>query len=636
MAAIWQDLVGNVAVVVLFIFAWAEGHKLLSGTARFWHRLTFALWFGAGAVATMLLAVQLSPGVYIDLRVTMISLAAYFGGPFAGLLAAAMAGAARYVLGGVGMVPGFISVGVALIAGVVAALARQRIQTPRHSPYLLALAAIAATFAVLVVIPQHLWPQAVLASIGPLALINGLTSLAAAYAIVRIGRYRDEQHLLRAALAQAPNYLYVKDVRSRFVAVNDAVAAFNGYKSVEEMIGTSDFELNEPARAEQLYSAEQALMQGGGARIDVEEELMGSNGESRWFVTSKRPILDSTGTTVGLVGVTRDISDHRRLEDALRASRDLLSHALAEMSDGVAMFDADGALTFSNDRYRISFPKTQHVRKVGVTLRTILEEVVRTGEQLGAPQSDPEKWIATVLGSLKSGGEEQVQLFNGRWLHIRTRVASDGGAMVVVSDATAIKEAEVELLGLTAQLRMLANTDGLTGLSNRRAFDQVLALEMAKCQQSSKDLALLMIDVDRFKAYNDLYGHPAGDHCLRRIGQCLSSIVTRNGEVAARYGGEEFAVILPGSDAGQANRLAEHVMAALAELAILHQGNNKGVVSVSIGIASAKTLGDEVEHLLARADGALYRAKANGRDRIEIATTEAGQDGRFPNLRGLN
>ena len=634
MATVWQDLVGNIAVVVLFIFAWAEGQKWLAGSARFWHQLAFALWFGAGAVSTMLLAVQLSPGVYIDLRVTMISLAAFFGGPFAGLLAAAMAGVARYAMGGAGMVAGLISIGVALIAGTVAALVRS--QAKVHSVHILALAAVFAPFTVLAVIPGERWSEAVLASVGPLALINGLTSLAAAYAIVRIGRYRDEQHLLRAALAQAPNYLYVKDVHSRFVAVNDAVAAFNGYKNVGEMIGESDFELNEPARAKELFHAEQALMQGGDALSDVEEQLVGSDGESRWFVTSKRPILDATGTTVGLVGVTRDISSHRKLEDELRASRDLLSHALAEMSDGVAMFNADGALTFSNDRYRSSFPRTHHVRKPGVTLRTILEEVVRTGEQLGAPQADAEGWIAAVLGSLKSGGEEQVQLFDGRWLHIRTRVASDGGAMVVVSDVTAIKKAETELLGLTAQLRTLASTDALTGLANRRAFDQVLALEMTKCQQLSKDLALLMIDVDHFKAYNDLYGHPAGDDCLRSIGQCLSSIVTRSGEVAARYGGEEFAVILPGVDTEQANRLAERIVVALEELALEHRGNSKGIVSVSVGIASAKTFSDDVEHLLARADGALYHAKANGRDRIEVAGSDLAMETRLPSPRFLN
>jgi diguanylate cyclase (GGDEF)-like protein/PAS domain S-box-containing protein len=495
-----------------------------------------------------------------------------------------MAGVARYAMGGAGMVAGLISIGVALIAGTVAALVRS--QAKVHSVHILALAAVFAPFTVLAVIPGERWSEAVLASVGPLALINGLTSLAAAYAIVRIGRYRDEQHLLRAALAQAPNYLYVKDVHSRFVAVNDAVAAFNGYKNVGEMIGESDFELNEPARAKKLFHAEQALMQGGDALSDVEEQLVGSDGESRWFVTSKRPILDATGTTVGLVGVTRDISSHRKLEDELRASRDLLSHALAEMSDGVAMFNADGALTFSNDRYRSSFPRTHHVRKPGVTLRTILEEVVRTGEQLGAPQADAEGWIAAVLGSLKSGGEEQVQLFDGRWLHIRTRVASDGGAMVVVSDVTAIKKAETELLGLTAQLRTLASTDALTGLANRRAFDQVLALEMTKCQQLSKDLALLMIDVDHFKAYNDLYGHPTGDDCLRSIGQCLSSIVTRSGEVAARYGGEEFAVILPGVDTEQAGRLAERIVVALEELALEHRGNSKALsASASASLA---------------------------------------------------
>lgn len=619
MAAVWQDLVGNIAVVILFIFGWAEGQKWLEGSKRFWHQLAFALWFGVGGVLTILLAVQVSPGVFIDLRVTMITLATFFGGPLAGLLAAAMTGVARYVMGGAGMTAGLISIAVALLGGIAAEWSRRRAARPsEHSLLLLAFASTLAPFAVLAIIPGDIWPEALMASIIPLSLINGLTSLAASYAIVRVGRYRDEQHLLRAALAQAPNYLYVKDVNSRFVAVNDGVAAFNGFDGAKQMIGKSDFDLNIPARAKSLYLAEQELMRGGDVLTDVEEELVGKDGRSRWFVTSKRPILDATGTTVGLVGVTRDVSSHRRLEEELRANRDLLSHALAEMSDGVAMFDAEGRLTFSNDRYRSSFPRTNHVRKAGTSLRRILEEVVATGEQLGAPQSDAEAWIGDVLKSLKSGGEEQVQLFDGRWLHIRTRVASDGGAMVVVSDVTAIKKAETELLGLTAQLRTLATTDGLTGLSNRRAFDQVLQLEMGKCAQLSRDLALIMIDVDHFKAYNDLYGHPSGDECLRKIGQCLSSIV-RSDDVAARYGGEEFAIILPGAGIEEAKALAERALGALEQIALVHAGNPKGIVSVSAGIATVDMVGEDIERLLAGADGALYRAKANGRDRVEVA-----------------
>jgi diguanylate cyclase (GGDEF)-like protein len=163
----------------------------------------------------------------------------------------------------------------------------------------------------------------------------------------------------------------------------------------------------------------------------------------------------------------------------------------------------------------------------------------------------------------------------------------------------------------------LARHDGLTALLNRRGLDEAIGLEWRSSQRDLQPLSLLMIDVDYFKRFNDQYGHPAGDECLRQIAIALLAVSRRPRDIAARYGGEEFALLLPFTDSFGAVEMALRVRAAIRALAIPHAGSPHGVVSVSIGI-SAVPAADETgaASLVAAADRALYRAKEAGRDAI--------------------
>ncbi|HEY8025989.1 MAG TPA: GGDEF domain-containing protein [Burkholderiaceae bacterium] len=171
-------------------------------------------------------------------------------------------------------------------------------------------------------------------------------------------------------------------------------------------------------------------------------------------------------------------------------------------------------------------------------------------------------------------------------------------------------------------LRNIANKDGLTGLSNRRNFDQLLDLEWQRAQRARQPLALLMLDVDQFKKYNDMYGHQAGDECLRLIARELHRATQRPGDVAARYGGEEFAIILPDTDEAGAHEVARRVIAAIQALNLAHLQNPPSlVVTASIGVSCV------VPHakaspaaLISSADFALYRAKDEGRNQVCIAS----------------
>jgi len=174
------------------------------------------------------------------------------------------------------------------------------------------------------------------------------------------------------------------------------------------------------------------------------------------------------------------------------------------------------------------------------------------------------------------------------------------------------------LVLVNQQLTELSVTDGLTGVANRRHFDEVLAQEWQRARRGGFPVSLLMIDVDWFKRYNDAYGHQAGDAILRQVAQVLRQTFRRPGDLVARYGGEEFAVILSETERDAACRMARQVCDRIAGLGLPHAHGLGGCVTVSIGVASLDGGGQyTAAWLIGQADGALYRAKAAGRNRVE-------------------
>lgn len=171
-----------------------------------------------------------------------------------------------------------------------------------------------------------------------------------------------------------------------------------------------------------------------------------------------------------------------------------------------------------------------------------------------------------------------------------------------------------------AMLAKLSSEDALTGLANRREFDRRVELEWGRARREGRPLALILIDVDAFKPYNDNYGHPAGDACLQQIAETLRALAGRRSDLAARFGGEEFAVLLPGANAQEAAELAECMREAIVELQIAHEFSaTADVVTGSFGVcAMLPAQHDQSSGLLAQADAALYRAKQAGRNRVEV------------------
>jgi diguanylate cyclase (GGDEF)-like protein len=174
------------------------------------------------------------------------------------------------------------------------------------------------------------------------------------------------------------------------------------------------------------------------------------------------------------------------------------------------------------------------------------------------------------------------------------------------------------VLKLNAHLEEKAAVDVLTGLFNRRYFDQQLQAALRDAHRRGTPASLLMLDVDHFKLYNDQYGHLGGDRCLQAVAEAIAGAARRPTDIATRYGGEEFAVILPSTDAGGAKETAERILHAVRALKREHKASKTApFVTVSIGMATTKLKpGETPEDLIRTADAALYRAKSTGRDRV--------------------
>jgi len=187
-------------------------------------------------------------------------------------------------------------------------------------------------------------------------------------------------------------------------------------------------------------------------------------------------------------------------------------------------------------------------------------------------------------------------------------------------DITQRKAAEDAVVVLNAVLAAQARTDSLMGIANRRRFDEALEHEWARALRTGSTLSLLMIDVDRFKLYNDRYGHQQGDLCLKAIADAVAQAARRPGDLVARYGGEEIGVLLPETDADGASEIAERVRASIEASAIEHRDSVPwGIVTASLGAATLKPIATDepaAASLVELADRALYQAKRAGRNQV--------------------
>ena len=312
----------------------------------------------------------------------------------------------------------------------------------------------------------------------------------------------------------------------------------------------------------------------------------------------------------------------------LETLNQILLEAMSCLTQGVLIVDENARILYANDRYRSMRSLPEHVVSPGVSLADMFHYHAYGGEYgPGDPEQQINARLQPVIDRVPFALDRQ--LSDGTYMAVTGSPLPSGGYVFTFTDVTErqltalrleeqIEERTRSLELANRKLAELSVTDGLTGVPNRRHFDTVMASEWARVNRNSSSLALLMLDVDWFKAYNDEYGHLAGDQCLRDIAGVLKERVRRPGDTLARYGGEEFAIILADTDADGAQTLAQSLCEAVSERGIVHECSPWGVVTVSIGVGVQVASRYDTPHAWIRAaDAALYRAKTSGRNRVE-------------------
>lgn len=345
--------------------------------------------------------------------------------------------------------------------------------------------------------------------------------------------------------------------------------------------------------------------------------------------TPETPLPDIT--EIAAVGRRIDASEAARkeTEDRFRAT-------FEQAAVGIAHVSPDGGWLRANQRL---------CGIVGYDLEELLSKTFQDITHPDDLDADLSYVRQMLFGEIQTYSMDKRYLHKGGdivWINLTVALVrrSDGNPdyfISVVEDINRRKQAEEEVIKLNAelerrveertaqlsaaneQLAALTILDGMTGISNRRHFDEVLNAEWRRAARMETPIALLMVDVDNFKLFNDNYGHQKGDECLKQVAAMLGKYAQRAGETAARYGGEEFAIILGGANAGDAADRAESLRRAIEDLAMPHKMSGSGVVTVSIGgTCMIPDATGELSRLVGDADKALYQAKNGGRNRSVV------------------
>lgn len=439
---------------------------------------------------------------------------------------------------------------------------------------------------------------------------------------------RESESRFRQVIELVPDILYRAELPShRATFISPAVEPMLGFAPAEWLSDAQMWQrqIHEEDRERLLAEMEPALALGD--RFVVRYRMWHKDRRSfRWFEDRARIERDNEGRPVAVFGVISDITDRVRADEALRR-REQEFRALAERAlDVVARVDRDLRIRYVN-------PAIQTISE-----RPLASFLNKTIFELEFPPDVQSQWAENLKAVFTTGedrrftsiypvGDDKKRVFDTRLVPEFTPAGEVESIVSVTREITRLHEAEDQIRRNVKQLESVnklleeqTRTDSLTGLANRRHLFNYIDSEWRREGRHDRPISLIVADIDFFKAYNDHYGHLAGDDCLRSVANTLSGQVHRPGDLLARYGGEEFVVVLPETPLSGALELAEAMREAVGDLQIQHAQSPIGPhVTISLGVAELLPRGHKSDDLFMLADAALYQAKERGRNRVERA-----------------
>lgn len=331
------------------------------------------------------------------------------------------------------------------------------------------------------------------------------------------------------------------------------------------------------------------------------------------------------GALALVLGAVRQVRQAEQLRLTVQTRERCLLEAIDALPFGIAIYDERDCLTTFNRMAAELPPYADGEDVIGQSYEALIRRSLARGAIPDA-QGREEEWLQSRMAARGKLSKPLLRPRpDGSWVHYYEISTPSGCLVMARMDVTELVQKSLALERSNEQLETLSATDGLTGLANRRMFDQHLYSEWLRSMRTRQPISLLLVDVDHFKRYNDHYGHLEGDACLRHVASILFDCAQRSGELVARYGGEEFAVLLPGTSSEEAITVAQRCMDELAEAAIPHADSPVAAhLTFSIGVATLVATQDLVPESLVRcADEALYEVKSDGRARYQVASGTA-------------
>lgn len=437
-------------------------------------------------------------------------------------------------------------------------------------------------------------------------------------------RLREIVEIHKLVTENSRDVIIIADFEGNRSFMSAAGSAWGGW-SQQEILKRKSLDLVHPEDRPRIATIVSEMRNSRDSAL-VECRVQLRDGSYIWVEASLKTICDPvTGVRKGILNTVRDVSKRKRNNEAREFQHSVIEAIHAVSLDGILVVDDVQNIVSSNRQFREIWGFPVPGNTPGSLMDSPFPADAEVLDQAVALTKDPvafRKRVQELYDNPDQDDQCQVELKDGRTLEryttaLQSKTGQYMGRVWFFRDISQHKLNEQRLQEAYHAVEALAITDALTGLANRRRFDQYLATEWRRGLRDNQPLSLLLIDADLFKAYNDQYGHLNGDTCLKQIAEAAQCSVTRSGDLVARFGGEEFAVILPKTPPEGARNVAESICRSLRERRIPHEGNSSGIVTVSIGCSTmTPQVGANPAHLLELADQALYKAKRSGRDKV--------------------